>query len=115
MRIPKHLQQPDMTPEHKKRVEAFVNENRRAMKDAPAYDTAETATQVAVQMAKKEKYSFPSVWAEPQDIGNQHAVVHTNLREKAQNAGYTEEVGEQKIFDLANGRDEDETDEIEEA
>ena len=114
MKIPKHLGNPKMPDEQKKRVVAFVKECRKALSKAPAFDTTDEAVEEAVQMAKKEEYSFPSVWKEPQDIGKKHTVVHTSLREKAQNAGYTEEVNEQKIFDLANGIKRDESDEIEE-
>ena len=112
MKIPKHLAQSDMTAEHKKRVVAFVKECRKVLGKAPAFDTTEAAVEEAVQMAKKEVYSFPSVWKEPQDVGNKHTVVHTALREKAQNAGYAEEVDEQKIFDLANGRGTDDIEEV---
>lgn len=114
MKIPKHLERPGMNEEQKQRVEAFVNENRKALSDAPAFDTTDAAIEAAVQMAKKEEYSFPSVWKEPLDNGKKHTVVVQTLREKAQNAGYTEEVDEQKIFDLANGIKRDETDDIEE-
>ena len=113
MKVPKHLAQSGLTAEKKKRVVAFVKECRKVLSKAPAFDTTDEAVTEAVQMAKKEEYSFPSVWQEPQDIGNRHAVVHTSLREKAQNAGYTEEVDEQKIFNLANGRGTDEIDEVE--
>ena len=112
MKIPKHLAQSSLTDEQKKRVVAFVKECRNAMHKAPAFDTTDEAVEAAVQMAKKEEYSFPSVWKEPQDIGKKHAVVHNILREKAQNAGYTEEIDEQKIFDLANGRGTDEIEEV---
>ena len=116
MKIPKHLIRPGMTDEQKKRVEDFVNECRKALSKAPAFDTTDAAITAAVQMAKKEEYSFPSVWKEPQDIGKNHAVVIQDLREKAHNAGYTQEIDEQKIFDLANGinREDEDTDEIEE-
>ena len=115
MNIPKHLNRTGMTEERKKHVEKFVNECRKALRKAPAFDTTDAAIEAAVQMAKKEEYSFPSVWKEPRDIGKNHTVVIQDLREKAQNAGYTEEINEHKIFDLANDikRDED-TDEIEE-
>ena len=68
--------------------------------------------QKAVQLAKEEEYSFPSVWKEPEDVGDKHAVVHTSIREKAQNAGYTEEINEQEIFNKANGRGTDEIEEV---
>lgn len=114
MKIPKHLAYPGMTEEQKKSTIAFVKESRKVLDKAPAFDTTDEAVEAAVQMAKKEEYSFPSVWKEPQDIGTQHTVVHNAIREKAQNAGYTEEVDEQKIFDLANGINREDTDEIEE-
>ena len=103
MKIPAHLQHPGMTAEQKKRIEERVNECRKTLSQAPAFETTEEAIKGAVKMAKNEEYSFPSVWKEPQDVGKKHAVVHTKIREKAQNAGYTEEIDEQRIFDLANG------------
>ena len=112
MKIPEHLTKPGMTDERKKRVEKLVNECRKELSKAPAFDTADAAIAAAVQMAKKEEYSFPSVWKEPVDIGKKHAVVHQYIRESAHNAGYTQEVDEQKIFDLANGRGTDEIEEV---
>lgn len=114
MKIPAHLNLPGMTDERKKHVEKFVNECRKELSKAPTFATTDAAIQAAVQMAKKEEYSFPSVWKEPQDIGKNHTVVIQDLREKAHNAGYTQVVNEQKIFDLANDIKRDETDEIEE-
>ena len=114
MKIPKHLQWPGMNSDQKKRVAALVKECRKVLSKAPAFDTTDAAVEAAVHMAKKEEHSFPSVWKEPQDIGNKHTVVHTDIREEAQNAGYTEEVDEQKIFDLAKGINRDGADEIEE-
>lgn len=114
MKIPKHLGRAGMTDDRKKVVVALVKECRKALSNAPAFNTVEEAVEEAVEMSKKEEYSFPSVWKEPQDIGEKHTVVHTQLCEKAHNAGYTEEVDRQKIFDLANGIDRDGADEIEE-
>lgn len=109
MKIPKHLQWPGMSTEQKKRQVAFVNKSRIAMSKAPVFATAEEAVEEAVKMAKREKFSSPSVWKEPQDVGKKYAVVHADSRESALNAGYTEEVDEQKIFDLANGIERDAT------
>ncbi len=114
MNIPKHLDRPGMTDERKKHVEKFVNECRKELSKAPVFDTTDAAIEAAVQMAKKEEYSFPSVWKEPQDIGTKRAVVQQDIRESAHNAGYTQEVDEQKIFDLAHGRSDEDIDEIEE-
>lgn len=114
MKIPKHLQWPGMTADQKKRVVGLVKESRKAMSKAPAFDTTDAAVEAAAQMAKKEKYSNPSVWKEPQDIGTKHAVVHTELREEAMNAGYSEEVNQQKIHDLAHGIKREAADEVEE-
>lgn len=114
MKIPKHLTRPGMTDEQKKSAEDFVNECRKALSKEPAFATTDAAIEAAVKLAKKEEYSFPSVWKEPQDIGTKHTVVKQPLREKAHNAGYTQVVDEQKIFDLANGIKRDEPDEIEE-
>ena len=108
MKIPKHLQWPGMTADQKKRVEALVKECRKEMSEAPVFDTKDAAVEAAVELSKTVIFSQPSVWKEPQDIGTKYAVVHTLLREEAQNAGYTEEVNEQKIFDLANGIKRDE-------
>lgn len=109
MKIPKHLQWPGMSTEQKKRQVAFVKKSRIAMSKAPAFATTEEAVEEAVKMAKGEKFSSPSVWKEPQDVGKKHTVVHADHREDALNAGYTEEVNEQKIFDLANGIERDAT------
>ena len=114
MKIPNHLIRPGMTGDQKKHVANFVNECRKELSKAPTFATTDAAIEAAVQMAKKEEYSFPSVWKEPKDIGNKHAVVHQDIRESAHNAGYTQEVDEQKIFDLAHGRNDEDADEIEE-
>lgn len=114
MKIPKHLGWPGMTDDQKKRVVALVKKGRKALSKAPAFDTAEEAVEEAVKLAKKEKYSFPSVWKEPQDIGTKHTVVHTDLREEALNAGYTEEVNEREIFNMTRGVKKSDTVEIEE-
>lgn len=115
MNIPKHLQRPDMTDERKKFIEKAVNECRKALSKAPAFENVQEAIKRAVEMFKSEKYSFPSVWKEPQDVGKKYAVVHGALREKAYNAGYTEEIDERRIGRLALGiKDEpDEIDEVE--
>lgn len=113
MKIPKHLRWPE-TDDQKKRVVALVKESRSVMSKAPAFDTTEEAIDEAVKLAKKEKFSFPSVWKEPQDIGTKYAVVHTDLREEAHNAGYTEEIDEQKIFDLKHGNKRNAPAEVEE-
>jgi hypothetical protein len=113
MKIPKHLKRPGMTDAQKKRTAAFVAERRKIMSKAPTYGTVEEATNEAVKLAKLDENSLPSVWKEPQDVGNNHAVVHTDYVEDAYNAGYTEEVNKQKIFDLANGRGTDEIEEVE--
>ena len=114
MKIPKHLQWPGMTADQKGRVAALVKESRKEMRKAPAFDTKDAAVEEAVELSKRERLSHPSVWKEPQDLGTKYAVVRSEIREEAQNAGYTEEVNEQKIFDLANGIKRDETVEIEE-
>ena len=115
MKIPEHLNRPGMTEGRKKHVENFVNECRKELSKAPTFDTTDAAIEAAVQLAKKEEYSFPSVWKEPQDIGKKHAVVHKDIRESAYNAGYTQEIDDQEIFDLAHGRSDEDVDEIEEA
>ena len=112
MKIPKHLQRRDMSAAQKRHVLEFVKERRKLLSQAPTYGTVEEATSAAVKLAKKEKYSFPSVWKEPEDIGEKHAVVHTDYIEDAYNAGYTQEVEKQKIFDMANGREEDDIEEV---
>ena len=113
MNIPKHLQRPDMTDERRKFIEEGVTRCRKAMSKVPAFETVQEATDRAVEMVRAEKYSFPSVWKEPQDVGKKHAVVRGELREKAYNAGYTEEINERRIGQLALGI-KDEPDEIEE-
>lgn len=101
--IPEHLDQPEMSAEHRKRILLFVMESRKEMSNAPAFDTVEEAIEVAVLMDKSQEYSFPSVWKEPTDIGHRYTVVHHQIRHVAHNAGYTEEIDEQKIFDLTRG------------
>lgn len=112
MKIPKHLVRPGMTADRKKRVAAFVKERRALLSKAPVFDTTEEAVKEAVHMLKQEENSLPSVWKEPEDIGEKHAVVHTDFVEDAYNAGYAEEVDRQKIFDLAKGRGADEIEEV---
>lgn len=114
MNIPKHLIKPGMTEARKKIVENFVKECRKELSKAPVFDTTDAAIEAAVQMAKKEEYSFPSVWKEPQDIGKRHAVVHKDIRESAHNAGYTQEIDDQEIFDLAHDRKDEDVEEIDE-
>ena len=109
MKIPKHLGF-SKTDERKKQVVAFVKECRKALSNAPAFDTTDEAVEAAVQMVKKEDQSLPSVWKEPQDLGTKHTVVHASLREKAYNAGYTLEISTQKIFDIAFDINRDEVD-----
>lgn len=103
MEIPKHLLLPDMPEEHRIRVVAYVKACRKALNDSPSFDTIDAAVEAAIKMENAEKYSIPSVWKQPQDMGTKYTVVHVSLREKAQNAGYIEEVDEQAIADLVNG------------
>ncbi len=110
MIIPKYLQRPNMPTEEKQRLVAWIKSKRAKMKAAPTFDSEEKAVKGAVQTKKREKLSNPSVWKEPQDIGQKYAVVVSALREDAQISGYTETVNQQRIFDIANHR----IDEIEE-
>ena len=110
MIIPKHLQHPGMTEDEKKRLIAWIESKREKMKAAPAFDSEEKAIKGAVQTLKREEYSNPSVWKEPEDIGQKYAVVVLDLRETAQISGYKETVDEQRIVDIAKRR----IDEIEE-
>ena len=111
MIIPKYLQRPgNMTVEAKKRLIAWIESKREKMREAPAFETEEAAIKGAVQELKRDKYSNPTVWKEPQDIGQKYAVVVLGLREDAQISGYTETVEFQRIFDIANHK----IDEIEE-
>lgn len=111
MIIPKYLQRPGMTADEKKRLVAWIESKREKMKKAPAFDTEEKAVKGAVQTLKREEYSNPSVWKEPQDVGRKYAVVVSELRETAQISGYTETVDQQRIFDIAN-RNVDEIEEV---
>lgn len=110
MIIPKYLQRSNMTAEEKQRLIAWIKNKREKMKQVPVFDDKEKAIKGAVQTLKREKYSNPSVWKEPQDIGQKYAVVVLSLREDAQISGYTETVDVQRITDIANNR----IDEIEE-
>lgn len=114
MIIPKHLQRQGMSEDRKKQLEAFVETRRKMLRAAPTFETQDAAQEAAVKMAKKNEYSFPSVWKEPEDIGTKYAVIHTELREDAYNAGYAEVVEEQVIFDKAKGVTRKSIDEIEE-
>lgn len=114
MMIPKYLQRPGMSEDAKKRLEQFVETKRKEMQAAPTFKKPEAATQAAVKMSQKNPQSFPSVWKEPPDVGKKYAVVHTENREDAQIAGYTEVVDEQKVFDKAKGITRKSYDEIEE-
>lgn len=108
--IPKHLQWPNMTETDRKFIEVMVKRNRKRMKKEPTFKTKEEATKAAVQCHKKNELSFPSVWKEPDDIGDRFALVHHENRENAANGGYTEVVDRQEIVDISLGR----IDEIEE-
>ena len=112
MIIPKYLQRPGMTEDEKKRLVKWIERKREKMKKAPVYETEEEAIKGAVQTLKREKYSNPTVWKEPRDIGQKHAVVVDGLREDAQISGYTETVDFQRIFDIANNRGVDEIEEV---
>lgn len=102
MIIPKYLQRPGMTANEKKRLIAWIESKRVKMKEAPAYASEQEATRAAVKTLNRDKYSLPSVWKEPQDIGNKYAVVVSPLRETAQISGYTETVDQQKIFNYGS-------------
>ena len=114
MKIPKVFQRKGMSTDEKKHLLAWIKSKRNMMQKEPTFDTEESAVKAAVAMLKKDKLSLPSVWKEPSDIGTKYAVVHTDNREKAYISGYTEVVGEQEIFDKANGIKRDHIDEIEE-
>jgi hypothetical protein len=111
MIIPKYLQRPDMTGEEKKRLISWIESKREKMRKAPAFETEDAAIKGAVQELKRDKYSNPTVWKEPQDMGKKYAVVVLGLRETAQISGYTETVDFQRIFDIAN-RNVDEIEEV---
>lgn len=110
MIIPKYLQRPDMTKERKRHLIAWIETKREKMRQAPTFETEGAATKAAVNELQQKKTMMPTVWKEPEDIGQKYAVVSMELRETAQISGYTETVDAQKIFDIANRG----TDEIEE-
>ena len=110
MIIPKYLQRPDMTEERKRHLIAWIETKRKKMRQAPTFETEGAATKAAVQARKEGKALDPTVWKEPEDIGQRYAVVPMELREAAQISGYEETVDGQKIYDIANRG----TDEIEE-
>lgn len=111
MIIPEYLQRPDMTDKEKQRMIAWIKTKRAKMRDAMTFETESAATKAAVQERKDGDALSPSVWKEPEDIGQKYAVVPMELREAAQISGYTETVDEQKIFDIAK-RDTDEIEEV---
>ena len=110
MIIPKYLQRPNMTESERKELETWIEQNRKAMRKAPTFQTVEEATKNAVQTYKETELSLPSVWKEPEDIGTNYAIVIRELREKALIGGYKKTVDVQEIVDIALGR----IDEIEE-
>ena len=112
MIIPKYLQRPGMTADQKQKLITWIKRKRENMKKAPVFESEEKAIKGAVQTLKREELSCPSVWKEPQDIGEKYAVVVLGLREDAQISGYTETVNEQEIVDIAKGRGVDEIEEV---
>ena len=115
MKIPKRFLREGMTADEKKRLEAWIESKLNKLREEPAFDGQNEAVQAAVKASQKGQHRFPSVWKEPEDIGNKFVVVRTENRERAYDCEYTEVVDEQKIFYLAHGRRDDDTDEIEEA
>lgn len=111
MIIPNYLQRPGMTEEERRRMIAWIKTKREKMREAPTFETESAATKAAVQDLKDEKVLLPTVWKEPEDIGQRYAVVPMELREAAQISGYTETVDSQKIFDIAK-RGVDEIEEV---
>lgn len=111
MIIPKYLQRPNMTEERKRHLIAWIETKRKKMREAPTFETEDAATKAAVNDLQQKKDVLPTVWKEPEDIGQRYAVVPMALREAAQISGYTETVNEQEIFNIAN-RGVDEIDEV---
>lgn len=111
MIIPKYLQRPGMTEDRKRKLIAWIEQNREKMRKAPTFESENAATKAAVQARKDGKALDPTVWKEPEDIGQRYAVVPMELREAAQISGYEETVDGQKIFDIAN-RGVDEIEEV---
>jgi len=109
MIIPKYLQRPDMTEERKRRLIAWIETKREKMREVPVFEEETEAVKAAVSDHRQKKTMMPTVWKEPEDIGQRYAVVPMELREAAQISGYTETADGQKIYDLAK-REEDETD-----
>lgn len=114
MAIPKYLLWEGMSADDKKHLETFVESKLKKMRSAPTFPTAEAAKKKAVEDSKRNDLTFPSVWKEPADVGNKYIVVHTESREDAYTAGYTEVIDEQKIFDAAKGVRKSDIDHIEE-
>lgn len=104
----------DSNPERRKGFEEWIKTKREKLKREPAYDSIQAATNKAVSMAKAEPLSNPSVWREPSDVGEKITVVKFKDRENAYVAGYKEVVDGQTIYDIANGRETDGIDTIEE-
>lgn len=102
----KKIQWPGMSREDKEQQAKLIAAARETVKKEPTFESTQAAIKLAVAELKRDKYSFPSVWKEPPDIGKKYAVVHTQNREKAGIGGYSEVVDEQRIFDIANGRTE---------
>lgn len=113
MIVPKRFVQPGMTKEQKKKTGAWIKSKRKEMAAEPTFETQEEAVQAAAEIQRREQ-SLPTVWKEPQDIGNKYVVVHSENKENAYISGYTQVVGEQEIFDKARESTRKSIDEIEE-
>jgi len=126
MMIPKHLRWYEEAyagnaaalARSKKDAEAFVTKARNAVKREPRYNEVGEATKAALVLhlkaakANDDAGTLVSVWKEPEDIGAGYAIIQNDNRENAGNAGYTEVVTEDRVFEAAKGSD---IDEIEEA
>lgn len=126
MMIPKHLRwyekeyagNPAALEAARKDAEAFVVETRDALKKEPRYNSAEEAKKNALALhikaarANDNAGKLLSIWKEPEDVGTGYAIVSFENRENANNAGYTEVLTVNDIYDAVKAGS---IDEIEEA
>lgn len=126
MIIPKHLRWYERAyagdaaalADAKKDAERFVTKARNAVKDELRYDSigeakkAALAFHIKADKANDDAGTLLSVWKEPSDIGNGYAIISHDNRENAGNAGYTECVTINDIFEAAKRTGVDEIEEV---
>ena len=90
------------------RREALLQEKKRRVEKLPAYGTEKEALNAAIKAEEKEPKEFYEVWKSPKD--RQYVVAGSKIYEDLVQLGYTREVSNLTIHNIAVGR----IDEIEE-